>query len=55
MPCGDLDVSHIAELPEFFGSTGVLKHHLVDVERVQFAVLEAVDRVGHVRDELGIP
>ena len=53
LACGDLDVAHVAELPELFGSTGVLEQHLVDVERVQFTVAESVDRLGHVRDEFG--
>lgn len=31
----------------------VPKQHLVDVERAQFTVAEAVGRLGHVRDEFG--
>lgn len=34
---------------------GVLEQHLVDVERVQFTVAEAVDLLGYVRDEFGEP
>jgi len=53
LACGELDIAHVAELPELFSSTGVLKQHLVDVERVEFTVAETVSRLGYVRDEPG--
>lgn len=51
--CGEFDIAHVAELPELFRSTGVLKQHLVYAERVQFTVAEAVSRLSYVRDEFG--
>lgn len=53
LACGELDIAYVAELPELLRSTGVLKEHLVDIERVQFAVMEAVSCLGYVRDEFG--
>ena len=50
---GELNVTDVAELPEFLRSTRVLKQHLVDVERVQFTAAEAVNRLGYLRDEIG--
>ncbi len=52
LACGELDIARVAEFPELSGSTGVLKQRSVDVERVQFAVAEAVSCLGYVRDEL---
>lgn len=52
---GDLNVADVAELPELLRSPRVLKQHLVDWERVQFTVAEAVNRLGYVRDELSQP
>ena len=51
--CRELDVADVAELPKLLRRTRVLKQHLVDVERVQLTASEAVDRLGHVRDEFG--
>ena len=48
LACGDLDVTQVAELPELLGSTGVLEQHLVDGERMQFAVSVAVGCLGDV-------
>lgn len=53
LACGELDIADVAELPELPCSTGVLKQHLVDAERVQFTVAEAVSCLGYVRNEFG--
>lgn len=55
LACGELDIGHVAELPEFFRSTAVLEQHLVHLERVQFTVAEAVSRLGYVRDKFVEP
>jgi hypothetical protein len=47
---GELDIAHVAELPELFRGTGVLRQDLVDVERIEFTDAEAVSRLGYVRD-----
>jgi hypothetical protein len=49
----DLDVSGLEELPKLLRSAGVLELHLINLERVQLAVAEAVACVGHVREEFG--
>ena len=51
LACDDLDVTQVAELPELLGSTGVLEQHLVDGERIHFAVAVVVGCLGDVCDE----
>jgi hypothetical protein len=53
LACGELDIADAAERPELFRSTGVLKQHFVDFERVQFTVAEAISYLGYVRHEFG--
>jgi hypothetical protein len=48
----DLDVSEVAELPQFLGCPGVLKDEFVDFERVEFTGLEPVEGEPDVTDEL---
>jgi hypothetical protein len=38
-----IDVSEVAELPEFFGCPGVLKDEFVDFECVEFTGVEALN------------
>ena len=51
--CRDLDISQVAELPELLDGTGVLEQNMVHIERVQLVGTKAIDRLSHVRDELG--
>ena len=47
---GELDIADVAELPELFRGTGVLRQDLVDVERIEFTDTEAVSLLGYARD-----
>ncbi len=49
---GELNVTHVAELPEFLRRSRVLKDHLVDFERVDLTRLKAFDRWLDATDEL---
>jgi hypothetical protein len=51
-PRRNLDVSEVAELPEFLRRSRVLEEQLVDFERVEFSSPEAFDRPFHVTDKL---
>jgi hypothetical protein len=52
---GELDLAHVAELPELLRRTGVLEQHLIDVERVQLPASEEFDRIGHVLHKIPEP
>ena len=49
---GDLNLTHVAELPEFLGRSRVLEDHLVDFERVDLTRLKAFDGRPDATDEL---
>lgn len=51
-PGCNLDVSEVAELPEFLRRSGVLEEHLIDVEGVEFSGPETFDRQFHVANKL---
>jgi len=48
----ELDIHHVAELPELLRRTGVLEEDLVDVERIQLAGTVAVNDYTDTRYQL---
>jgi len=44
---GELGIAQVAELPELLGGPRVMEQDPVDVERIDLAITEAVDRCAH--------